>query len=115
VTPHALRKFSRHLGYEIDMLVAMATVLAKLPQGAVRNACVESFGMHSRNLIDFLYPSPNRRPDDVTAEDYVDRAQAWEKARGRMPRKLQRAKVRANEQIAHLTRLRYLGRAPQKQ
>jgi hypothetical protein len=118
MTPHALRKFSCHLGYEIDMFVAMARTLARTPQGTpafVRNAFVESFAVHTRNLIDFLYPPASPQPDDVTAEHYVVQVRVWQKARGKMPKKLHRAKVRANKQVSHLTRLRYQGRAPQKQ
>jgi hypothetical protein len=51
----------RHLPYEIGMLVFTAELLETMQPGnlpdnenAVRNALIESFCIHARNLIDFL-------------------------------------------------------------
>lgn len=120
MTPRTLRRFSaEHLRYEIGMFVETATVLAQIMPTQVpkviKNALVESFAIHVRNLIEFLYLPANPKSDDVTADHYVDNIPAWHAARGKMPKDLVRAKRRANKQIAHLTRARYQGQARQKQ
>jgi hypothetical protein len=43
----------------------------------VANACLESFVLHTRNLIDFLYPPEKPRPVDILAGDYFSGDSEW--------------------------------------
>lgn len=110
-----LRRFSEeHLLYEIGMLWETAARLGSPPADAVtRNALIESFGIHLRLVVDFLY-EPARRPDDVCAEDYVADGAKSHRARRRLPRVLRTATRHTDKQVAHLTFKRYRGSAPQK-
>jgi hypothetical protein len=71
---------SGHLLYEIQMLASLHThfqngdhdrAVANLPLNglAARNALIESFQIHARQLIDFLTDQPNRR--EATASDFT--------------------------------------------
>jgi hypothetical protein len=65
---------------------------------ATRNAQVESFAMHTRALIDFLY-HPRKKPTDAVATDYTP--PGW-----RPPEKLSSLKIvntRVGTEIAHLS------------
>lgn len=105
-----LARFSReHLGYELWMLGSTGRALQDgegRDNRIVANMLVESFGMHARNIIEFLYGA-NRRCDDVGAEEYVTNVNAWIRARGGQPRRLQAATRRAGKQLHHLTLKRY--------
>ena len=71
-------------------------------QGPLLNALLESFVIHLRALIDFLY-SDRPREDDVIAEDYFLNADDWIKFRPEQSEVLKLAKRRAGKEIAHLT------------
>ena len=58
------------LKYVIWMLNETATLSAK-PNSPENNAYIESFVIHARMLIEFLYGESNRK-DDIRAADYVD-------------------------------------------
>jgi hypothetical protein len=70
-----------HLLYEIDMLIWSAGILAYLAghktEGylawAMNNGLLNTFALHARNLINFLYSRPRRSEyaTDVVLEDYV--------------------------------------------
>ena len=72
-----LRAFSgEHILYEISMLVQCGQLLTSTfkSQSAtvaavLRYAVIESFAIHVRNLVDFLYPT-NERATDVLADDF---------------------------------------------
>jgi hypothetical protein len=66
-----LRAVSNHLFYEIAMLRGSVLGLTSglIGQGIIGNALLESFTIHARALLDFLYPE-NPWPDDVIAEDF---------------------------------------------
>lgn len=110
-----LKRFSEeHVLYEIGMLRETAARLQQPPSDVVvRNALIETFGIHLRLVVDFLY-EPAREPDDVCAEDYVADVNKWKKARRALARPLKIATRRTDKQIAHLTFKRYRGSAPQK-
>jgi hypothetical protein len=97
----------RHLAYEITMLFNTGAVLQR---GAgtqfATNVLVESFGLHLRTVIEFLYDY-SRWDDDVGAEEYVKDEQVWRRARRGMPRRLKAAARRAGKQLHHLTLKRY--------
>jgi hypothetical protein len=110
-----------HLWYEIDMLIgigkylsAPAIIGASTPNDArrVSNLLIEGFGIHIRNVIDFLYLD-RPQPTDVVASDFCTLG-AWEKVRPPMSFALNRARIRANKELAHLTTARIAGAVPEK-
>ena len=105
----------QHIAYEIEMCARAAhLVLAFAPERhSVTNALLESYALHLRNLIEFIYRKP--RLDDVNAIHYVCDREAWIAARGEVPAYLKVVKDRADKQVAHLTKKRFSGDAPEKQ
>ncbi len=103
---------AEHVRYEIDMFfecVELRTrpgfttqALAQLGNHQlVNSALIESFVVHLRNLIDFLYlESPGKT--DVVAKDFIATG-VWESIRPVETESLKRAKERANKEISHLT------------
>lgn len=101
-----------HLKYEIEMLVWASGILATL--GTLRekgllareckNALLNTFALHSRNLIDFLYlrASCKDRPTDVIVQDYIDQ-NTLSKYLPPITPLLQQTKEKADKQAAHLT------------
>lgn len=105
----------QHLQYECNMLAVTTGILGALPplpsedivSFAVRNGLLNSFAIHLRNLIDFLYSRSKGKDKqtDIVIEDYIDEAEV---ARHLLPITplLDSAIVKANKQVAHLTRER---------
>lgn len=104
-----------HLQYEVDMLIWSAGVLAFLTAyrdkgylpWAINNGLLNTFAVHARNLIDFLY-SRSRGKDlatDIVIEDYVDESTVA-KALPAISPLLEEVLTKANKQAAHLTRER---------
>jgi hypothetical protein len=101
-----------HLKYEIEMLVWASGIMATLgtfrEEGplawACNNALLNTFALHSRNLIDFLYlgASDKGRATDVIVQDYVDQ-KTLSKYLPPITPLLQQAKKKADKQAAHLT------------
>ena len=107
-----LLKYSeRHLFYEIRMLFGIGEVLARSPVASeiFRCALIESFVIHLRNLILFLYPPRNRKPTDVIAEHFFDRPDEWKKKLPPISAALNKAKTRADKEVGHLTTGRIAG------
>jgi hypothetical protein len=104
-TVEELRKASGHLNYEVAMLMSLAQGLASgiAGQGTIANAMIESFVVHLRCVLDFLYAPKNRRDDDVIAQDYFDDQATWEELRPSMSAELSKARDRAGKEMAHLT------------
>jgi len=106
----ALQYSELHICYELDMLQWSTVALLNMnpdPGGNVpslifsKNALLETFAIHSRNLIDFLYPPNKVRKTDVTIKDYIN-----DKANLKIPecqKPLDEARTKANKQVAHLT------------
>jgi hypothetical protein len=92
---------SDHLHYEIGMLFGTANALAggSCAQGLCLNAFIESFTLHARNLLSFLY-SDKPREDDVIGEDYVS---DWATRRPTETSSLQVVHRRVGKEVAHLT------------
>jgi hypothetical protein len=104
----------RHLSYEVKMLRELADALRGNGVGprTMRNALLESFLIHYRNLYDFFYPDfPGRKrlPHDICALDYLQNQKRWRKKRPDADPKLLENRERVNVLLAHLTlrRLRY--------
>ena len=102
----------RHLGYEIKMLRETAAALHGKGIGprSFRNALLETFLIHYRNLLDFFYADKRRwLQHDVKAADYVGDVKQWRARRPKMDKEASSNRERVNAQLAHLTyrRLRY--------
>lgn len=110
-----------HVFYEIDMLFGVGNLIAKracivaaTPEDKQRlnNLVIEGFGIHVRNIVDFLY-LPQDGTDVVAADFCVPRD--WEAACPPISMTLKAAKTRANKELAHLTTSRLSGNPPEKQ
>jgi hypothetical protein len=100
-----LAKVDEHLRYEFQMLAALAQAIASgiSERGWMTNALLESFVIHLRNLLDFFYPPPSSKSDDVVAYDFFHSPSEWDRIRPGMSATLSGARTRANKEIAHLT------------
>ena len=96
-----IRKAYNHVLYEFSMLHATARLMQKprLERAADR-ALLESFVIHMRNLLDFLYNTPKK--DDIAAEHFVPAA-TWRSARPQLSTVIRDARKRAPKEVAHLT------------
>ena len=95
--------------YEIQMLGETGRFLSTFKANpsndrdrVTQNAFIESFAIHARGLMAFLYPS-DPRPDDVIADDFFDDPFAWRSKRPPMSEALRRIHPRVGKEIAHLT------------
>jgi hypothetical protein len=105
-TADELRRISEDLHYEVQMLLGSAQALASetTGEGTLRNALVESFAIHCRNMLDFLWPDkPKRKGDCVIAADFFPSPSDWEKLRPEISQLLLDSRVRAAKEIAQLT------------
>lgn len=114
-----LREYAeKHLSREVEMLRWTGSFLggfsmAKLSSGriagdiaaAFEQSSLESFAMHSRNLIDFLYLRNHYghdRPNDIVVEDYVGDKVVASKLIP-ITGMLEGAKTKADKLVAHLS------------
>lgn len=111
----------KHLSREVEMLRWTASFLggfhtATLSSGkiagamadAFRESSLESFAMHSRNLIDFLYLRNHYgrdRSTDIVIEDYVGDEVVAETLIP-ITENLENAKTKADKLVAHLSKER---------
>lgn len=114
LTDQQLRDYANeHLVYEIRMLFWTTAILQsflglKLSDsidGALHNAILNSFSIHSRNLIDFLYSRIVYNADrqtDIVVEDYVEREELSQDL-PQITDLLKDARIRASKQVAHIT------------
>src|SRR5437763_63202 len=93
-----------HISYEIQMFVQS---YKKLRHGNLdqyeNNSTLETFLIHARCLLDFLYPPKNFKPDDVLADDFFINQNTLRDA---LPVSLSISaylKRRAGKEIVHLT------------
>ncbi len=103
-TPEVLRKASEHLHYEYRMLTEMARVMAsgKTYERAIKNSFIESFTIHARVLLKFLYDE-KPRPNDVIADDFFPTSQEWKEVKPEMTEILEPIYGRVGKEVAHLT------------
>ena len=101
-SPDELREASNHLFYEIEMLRSTAELLGTGAFGdsQLANALIESFTIHARALIDFLYGERSR--DDVLAEDFFPEG-VWERPTPPANLDVDAIRRRVGKEIAHLT------------
>jgi hypothetical protein len=108
-TDEELRAFSRHLLYEIEMLAHTASwlytimVVAEDPdpktRSTLRNAMLEAWALHLRNLLSFIYDDRPGKGAAVAA-DFVNGD--WQQLRGELPPVLRLARTKASKEVAHL-------------
>lgn len=98
----ALEEAQKHVEYEVGMLEQTAKMLPRSPDlsDAHDRAILESFIIHTRNLVDFLYKGKGR--DRIAAEDFID-AKVWREQRPNESKLIKDAYIRANNDVAHLT------------
>jgi hypothetical protein len=103
-TEVVLRAASDHLFYEIWMLKTLTQAMASgiAGEGPMSNALLESFTIHTRALLDFLY-ADKPKPDDVIAEDYFVSPKKWASIRLEKTEILKTVHRRVGKEIAHLT------------
>lgn len=107
--PNEVREVSKDLHHEIMMFNTLARALRTgvFGEGTVLNsAALESFLMHARNLLEFLFFGPKRRdrwPDLVIAEDFLERPDEWPAVRGEMDPALTDLWDRTGQELMHLT------------
>jgi hypothetical protein len=106
-TLETLRDTSEHLFYEFWMFNSLAQAMASgiFGQGALNNAALESFTLHARTLLDFLYAQKSQA-DDVIAEDYFDQPSQWLTVRPEKTETLNAIHKRVGKEVAHLTYVR---------
>ncbi len=99
-----LKAASDHVHYEIQMLRGTMALLASRAIGTsvLSNALIESFTIHARALMHFLYPKLPQ-DSDVLAEDFFEDASTWMAARPDEPAAFGTARGRVNKEIAHIT------------
>ena len=66
------------------------------------NAIIESFGIHARVLLNFLYKTTGR-PDDTLAVNFFDDLTEWENYIEEKSEVLKKINSRVGKEIAHLT------------
>jgi hypothetical protein len=71
-------------------------------QVPINNAAPESFTVHARVLLEFLF-GDNPRPEDVVAADFLGGQGQWKELRGDMPPVLADLRTRVGTEVAHLT------------
>jgi hypothetical protein len=105
LTDGQLHRYSaEHVSYEIHMLFRSAlgfgaVIGDSFEAHTIRNALMEAFAIHARNLLDFLYEKP--RGDDASACHYLkDPAEWWTTEKPTVPDHLRR---RVNKEVTHLT------------
>jgi len=101
-TPEELRDFYDAIYYEIKMLNDVADEIPNYLKGVIHDALVESFVIHARVLIDFLYgyPNPDPKKHDIIAREFLVSSNNWS---SKLPGDLKEVKERADKLAAHLT------------
>jgi len=105
-----LVKITNALKYEVQMLNDTSRILSSFDElygdfehsKTIRNALVESFTVHARVILDFLY-SGKKKVDDVVALDFFDDAMIWRKARPKRSKLLKDIHWRVGKEIVHLS------------
>lgn len=113
LTDHELLDYSKeHVIYELWMFrsVGQALIAPIQMSQPLRNALIESFAIHLRNLIDFFYPG-QIQADDVVASEFLDDPDEWATLSA-ISTTLSSARIRAHKEVSHLTRKRITGAPP---
>ncbi len=106
-TKEELRTASDFVYYEYSMIIDMFQAFCN-PQSyncddSIRNAILESFLIHARNIIEFMYNDKNSRKDDIAANDFTYKTKNWKEIRLPQSDFLNEQYKRAHKKLAHLT------------
>jgi len=103
-TTEELKRALKYLGYEVGMMWSLAHILAadNQGQGVIHNALVESFLIHARILIEFLYKNQPYK-DTVRASQYFTSDSPWKSIRPQKTDLLKETEEDAHKYLAHLT------------
>ena len=97
--------------YEVSMLRSLANILATDNQGkgVIHNALLESFLIHARILIEFLYKDQPYK-DTVRASQYFTSKSPWKSVQPSKTELLKKTEKDAHKYLAHLTYTRLQGK-----
>jgi len=102
-TDEWLTRFSgEHLFHELKMFWWLNENIKLQKDEYMKDALVELFVLHLRNLIDFFYPRQNAQDSDVIASDFIDIASGWASPSS-ITDSLKAARRRADKELSHLT------------
>jgi hypothetical protein len=112
MTGEELFRHTEHLKYEIEMLTALPERLqtSVAEDVVIKNALIESFLVHVRNLADFF--AKQRRTTLYASDFFTDSkrwAELWNENDGQwnaLKEKIEGIRERVHEQVAHLTKER---------
>jgi hypothetical protein len=97
-----LATFSEHVLYEMAMLVGIPRKFDTSQDDVTRNALLESFAIHARQLVNFFYD--HAEAGEIVASDYFDDPiREWKMVRGKEESDLKGMVNRVSVEIAHLT------------
>lgn len=115
MTDNELLAYSQeHLFYEIQMFLDVSklnfgNILNKDIRKLLNNIKTESFVIHLRNLITFLYPTKSVSKTDVYAKNFFSNPDLWESTRPPISQTLENARNRAHKEMGHITTERISG------
>jgi len=94
---------SKHVEYEIRKLIETHNALVRDEVSEeLHDPVLESFAVHTRNLIEFFYDRV-KWPTDARAEHFFSDPAKWKKLAGEKPPDFEEAKAKVDKQISHLT------------
>jgi hypothetical protein len=106
-TPDELQKASNHLHYEWTMFNATAEKLAQPgPDDVTQNAFVESFTIHARIFMAFLFEEGSIDQEDVLARHFFSDSSLWhDKLKTNKIKKPAQFRInsRVGKEVAHLS------------
>ena len=110
-TAEELKNALESLKYEVWMLWSLANILTidNQGEGVIHNALVESFLIHARILIEFLYKNQPYK-DTVRASQYFTSDSPWKSIRPQKTKLLEKTEKDAHKHLAHLTYTRSQGK-----
>ena len=100
-----LTRASNSLYYEIWMLLNLGRIMSVgigRESVFINNALVESFMIHARVMLEFLY-AENPRKDDIVAEDFLPDTEQWQDIRIPKTELLETVHNRVSKEAVHLT------------
>jgi len=97
-----LNRLSSHLYYEFWMFGEALRLLSYARGQQDTNVAIESFGIHARVLVDFLF-KPSGSNTDVLALDFLDDENSWLEFIDDKKEIYEYVRLRTGKEIAHLT------------
>lgn len=91
--------------YEFDMLEWTYFKLSNDDASSKqeKNAYIECFLIHARNLTDFFSPQLSAQNDDVLASHFFDNAEVWKSHESNLCQYIKSQRSDINKTLAHLT------------